>query len=170
MLPKGGRLIPLMLDAVLLAKAMSKDEARTKWGQAILERAQAAHDAEIYNAAAHLYLGTDRLAEIDQLAWDDTADPRFAASLLVGAAEKGTLTLDDPRLKRAVAQFPEDAVIARLVVQMTAQAKKPLAGVLVQGIKAEYSHFSAGGMFPRPSAAMLRVYFKKLSEELAAAK
>ena len=91
--------------------------------------------------------------------------------MIFEAARKGTLTLNDPRLGRAAAQFPENAIIARVVLGLTNEAKKPVTPALIQAIKAEYSHFSPGcGVFPRPSADGLRFYFKLLSAELAKAK
>jgi hypothetical protein len=127
---------------------------RAKWGEKILAQAKATRDAATFNAVAHLYLGTDKLPEIDQLGWEATGDERFAASLLVGLAGKGNLKLDDPRLVRATKQFPENSEIARIVVMLTRQAGKPLKPALVNGIKAEYSHFSLGS--PTLRAAQCR--------------
>lgn len=165
-LPAGGRLISPMLSAALSSEAISKDEARAKWGPSIIALAKTTGEAEAFNAAAHLYVGTDRLAEIDQLGWDATGDPRFAASLLVGLSEKG-LALNDPRLVKAQKQFPENAEIARIVVILTKRAGKPLQPALINAIKAEYSHFSAGGLLmARPKASALRAYFAELAKEL----
>ena len=167
-LPRSTCLVAPMLAAALSGDAISASDARRKLGPAILEKAKASRDVEVFNAAAHLYLRTGQLAEIDQAGWDATGDPRFAASLLVGLAAKGTLTLDDPRLVKAVKQFPENAEIARIVVSLSAKAGKPMQDVLVNAIRAEFSHFSiAGDLFGgRPGAAALRGYFSQLSKEL----
>ena len=58
-LPQGPRLLPVMLDIVLSAKAISRDDWRAKWGEAILRRAQATHVVEAYRAAVHLYQDTE---------------------------------------------------------------------------------------------------------------
>jgi hypothetical protein len=164
-LPRNGKLLSAMVSAALDRQALTADEARAKWGERILAQAKASRDAATFNAAAHLYLGTEKLPEIDQLGWDATGDERFAASLLVGLVGKGNLKLDDPRLVRAAKQFPENSEIARLVVLLTRQAGKPLEPALVNGIKAEYSHFSVGSpLLSRPSAATLRAYFAELSK------
>jgi hypothetical protein len=156
-----------MMAAALAREATSDQQARRRWGPAILEVAKRTKDAAAFNVAAHLYVGTDELAEIDQTGWDATGDSRFAASLIIGLAAKGTLTLDDPRLVKAWKQFPENSEIASVVVALTQKAGKPLQPVLIAAIKAEYTHFSAGGLLgARPRATALRVYFAALARSL----
>lgn len=170
-LPASGRLLAPMLSAALAGDVLSKEGARNRLGLRILDLAAKSADAQLYNAAAHLYVGTDRLAEIDQLGWEATGDEGFAASRIVGLAAQGKLTLDDPLLNKARRQFPENAEIQRVIVRLTREAGKPLAPALVDAIKAEFSHFSVGSpLQPRPSAAALRTYFRELGELAAPAK
>jgi hypothetical protein len=168
-LPASDKLLPLLLAAALETKALTVEEARAKWGATLVQRAKASRDAEAWNTAAHLYLETEKLGEIDRLAWEATGDARFAASFLVSRAAKKALTIDDPALVKALGQFPENAEIARIAVALSQEAKRPMAPVLVRAVKAEYTHFSVSGeLFPRPSAAALRGYFQRLSRELVA--
>ena len=41
---------------------------------------------------------------------------------------------------------------------------KVTEALLVQGIKAEFRHFSSTGVLPRPKAATLRAYFRELAK------
>ena len=168
-LPPDGRLLSTMLAAVETTHALTAERARDRFGPAVLARATATRDAATYNAAAHLYVGTPRLADIDQQAWDATGDARFAASRLVGLDAAGKLSgPDDPLLVRAAKQFPDDAVIARLVLVQAHKAGRPLRPALVAAILAEYTHFAPGRSLlgaGRPSAAALRGYFALLAQQ-----
>lgn len=164
-LPQNGKLLAAMVSAALEQNVVSSDDARRNWGEKILNQARTTHDAAWFNVAAHLYLGTDRLPEIDQLGWDATGDQRFAASLLVGLAGKGSLKLEDPRLVRASKQFPDNSEIAKIVLELTKKSGKPMEPALIGAIEAEYCHFSFDSpLSPRPNAAALRVYFAELSK------
>ncbi len=168
-LPTDGQLLSTMLGAAESTNAITTAQARDRLGPAVLSQAKATKDPETFNVAANLYLRTDKIEDIDQLGWDATGDPRFAASLLVSLLADKKLTLDDPRLTKAAKQFPNDAVIAGIVLSLTRDAGKPTEAALVNAIEAEYSHFSnPGGLQDRPSAARLRSYFAELSKELAA--
>ena len=60
-------------------------------------------------------------------------------------------------------------ISTKIVVALTKQAGKPMEPVLVNAIKAEYSHFSASGMInTRPRADSLRGYFAELSRLIKA--
>jgi tetratricopeptide (TPR) repeat protein len=170
-LPKSSRALSVILGTAFYSHAISKKQAREKWGQTILEQAKASKDPEMFNVAANLFVGTDQLADIDQAGWDATGDVRFAASLMVGLMGKEKLSLEDPLLMKASKQFPEDAEIAGIVLALTAKAGKPVQSALINAIKAEYTHFSLGHVgvdFPRPRAETLAAYFKMLDKELAA--
>ena len=161
-LPADGRLLSVMLASAESTHALTNAQAREQLGPAVLARARATKDAATFNVAAHLYLGTDQLAAIDQEGWDATGDVRFAASRIAGLRETGQLVPNDSRLARAVKQFPDDATIAGLAV---AGAANPQAA-LVAAIKAEFTHFSNAGGFVggRPSAIPVRVYFRQLAK------
>lgn len=168
-LPRSGTILSIMLGAAERAKAVTVEEARTKWGAAILDAAKARRDAEMFNVAAHLYIGTDKLSEIERQGWETTGDERCAAGYMFGLAEKQELRLDDARLVKASQQFPENAMVAAIVLALTKKEGKPLEPALVRAIKAEYSRFSMQmGLFDRPGAAALRKYFRLLAKELPA--
>jgi tetratricopeptide (TPR) repeat protein len=155
------------LFAAALDHGLSQADARQKFGQRVLDRAKVSRNAEVYNVAAHLYLETDKLPEIDQAGWDATGDPRFAASLLAGLIAKDALKLDDPRLANALIQFPQDAQIRQVEVVLAQKSGKLTTEMLVDAIKAEFTHFSVGGILEgRPSAKALRVYYAELSKQL----
>ena len=168
-LPTAGVNLSTMLSAAFKARALSRADARTQWGDAILDKAKSSLDPELFNVAANLYLKTDKLSEIDQLAWDTTNDPRFADSYLLILDSQDKLTPTDPRLLKALKQFPEDANIAGILVRLTLKAHQPLQPVLIEAVKAEYTHFSistVGVDSLRPSGNTLATYFKLLATEL----
>jgi hypothetical protein len=168
-LPPSGRLMSTMLSAAITGGALTPDTARSTLGQKVIDAAKKSKDPDMYNAAAHLYLGTPKLAEIDQAGWDDTNDPRFAASRLAGlvAEAKGAMKDDDPRLLQALKQFPDDATINGLRVRLAYQHKTLTDDMVVATIEAECDHFSGGGvLIPRPSATPLRVFHELLAERL----
>ncbi len=159
-----------MLSFALHSGELTDKQARQTFGEQVLALAQRTKDPEMYNAAARLYVGTDRLMEIDRAGWDATHDPRFAASLLSSLLAKDQLTIDDPRLAKALKEFPEDAYIAGMAVALAKKDGKPLKPYVVNAIKAEYSKFSSGGLLgavsssPWPKAHRLRVYFQMLEK------
>ncbi len=166
-LPQDGMMLSRMLGVIKSKKLKSADESRELWGPRIAEQARKTKDAECYNAAANLYIGTETYAEIVRDAWKDVRDVRFATALLTQRAQESKLSLSDPELIDAAKTFPEDATIALILVQLTREAKQPLLPVLERAIKAEYSKFSLKvGLFPRPGATTLRAYFGLLKTEL----
>ncbi|HJT31740.1 MAG TPA: tetratricopeptide repeat protein [Pirellulales bacterium] len=164
-LPQSGKTLSTLFGVAIGAKIISTADAREKWGATILERAKASRDVEAYNVAAYLYVGTKELPEIHRIGWEATGDERFAAGVVFDLALQSKLTLDSPELIKAMKQFPENSLIAAQVVSLTAKAKKPMAAVLVQAIKAEYSHFSIPFPAIRPGAGALRGYFLLLAKE-----
>lgn len=160
-LPTNGKVLSQLLSFALLHTSLDRESGRAKFGERILANAGNYKDAEMYNAAAHLYLGTDKLREIDQEGWDNTHDPRFAASRVLRVT-----SLTDPLLQRALKEFPENSEIAHVAVRLAADDESALSRYLIQAIKAEYTKFSVtrpGVDFPRPSAFVLRGYFAILA-------
>ena len=140
---------------------------REKFGVRVHALAKETKGVETYNAAAYLFLGTEQLAEIDQEGWDVTHDARFAASRLVGLHAAKKLTIEDPLLKEAQKDFPDNSEIAHLAVRLAAQTQLPLEPFIIAAIKAEYTKFSTerpGVDLPRPSAYVLRGYFFALGK------
>lgn len=166
-LPTSGKALSQMLAMAVSHRLVRIEEVRTMFGDRVVELARASNDREMYNVAAYLYRDTDRLAEIDQEGWDRTHDVRFAASRLAALASAGQLTLADPRMQRALQEFPQNSEIARIAVSLAAEEQKSLEAHLVDAIKAEYTRFSvmrAGADSPRPSAFALRGYFAVLAQ------
>ena len=162
-------MLSIMLGAAEAAEAVTTEAARAKWGAAILDAARTRRDAELFNVASHLYVGTEKLAEIERLGWELAGDERCVTGLLFGLAEQGQLRLDHPLFDKASKQFPENAMIAGIAVTLAKQEGKPLQPSLVRAIKAEYAGFSLQkSLFPRPGAAALRKYFSMLAAELDA--
>jgi hypothetical protein len=169
-LPANEQALCTLLQTAISAEVVTEEDAKAKWGQILRERAKTAKTAAAYNLAAHFYLGTDQLPEIDRLGWVTTGDERFAASYLLGLLgllAKGTLTAHDPELRKASEQFPESATIAGIVVHLCQKSNQPRREPLIRAIKAEFSHFSPQNpSFPRAGAAALRKYFSLLREEI----
>ncbi len=166
-LPDNGKALSQLLAVALSNTSLTNDEARAKFGKRVLEMARKSKDAEMYNAAAHLYLDSDKLAEIDQEAWDTTHDARFAASLIMRLAGQNKLTLADPLLQRALKELPEDSEIAHVAVALAVASHASLQSYLVKAIEAEYTKFSTtrpGVDMPRPSAFVLCNYFTTLEQ------
>lgn len=148
----------------------SGDDLRQQFGDRVLAIARQNKDAEAYNVAAHLFLNTPKLADVDKEGWDATGDARFAASYLSGIAAAAKLTLNHPLLVRARQQYPEQTDIAGLCVALSAEQGKVSEQLLVQAIKAEYTKFSSrrpGVDLPRASAWILSSYFHMLNEQYA---
>jgi hypothetical protein len=124
--------------------------------------ARSTKNGDLWNGALYLSQGGDLLALVKE-AWDATGDVRFAIGYLSLASKAGTLKLDDEVLLQARLKFPENGPVQRKVYDLAKQDGKVTPGLLLQGIEAEYHHFSSTGVLPRPRAAMLRVYFKELA-------
>lgn len=166
--PANGKALSIILKQALAKQVFTKEFAREKFGKKILDAAATSSDADLLNVAAHLYLDTDKLEQIDRWGCERTKDPRFAASLLTGMQIKQKLTWDSPELQKARKDFPDDATIAQIALQVGAAAGKPKDELVIAAIKAEFTKFSAGGASPlgssRPSARALRAYFLLLSK------
>jgi len=163
-IPANGRALAKMISAILDSDLMITESLRESLGDKLLAAAKTSTDPEFLNAVAHLYLETDKLAEIDRLGRDNTKDPRFTASLLLGKS-KPELKWDDPDLQRALRDFPADANIAQIAFRAGMRAKQPKEQLLIAAIKAEFTKFSSGRTSIaniRPSAIPLRVYFQEL--------
>jgi tetratricopeptide (TPR) repeat protein len=164
-LPENGKALSLMLARAIATGALSDESAREKYGDAVLALAKRTNDRDAFNVAAHLYLGTPRLKEVDRDGWEATHDAKFGASFLWGLFRDKQLTPESKDLAEAVKAFPDDADIAQVALLVGTAAGKPLEPLLVSAIKAEYRHFStreALAAFARPRAQTLRSYFKAL--------
>ena len=162
--PQSGTMMSAMLLSAITTGAITKADARAKWGETLLQQITTSKDKELINVAANLYLDTDKLQEIDARGWDAAGDERFAVSLIFKLAEQGKLKLDDPLLAKAVKEFPENALLAGIVVHLSEKENKPLRAALINAIKAEYTHFSPQPISGRAGAAALRHYFSMLAK------
>ena len=157
-----------MLRSALSAKAIKSEQAQTNWADAVLAQAQRQKDPILFNVAAFLTVGDPRLEKAQQLGWDLTSDQRCAVGRIISLAGTDKLTLEHALFIKAVRQFPEEPILAGLVVSLKAKAGQPLEADLIRAIKAEYSHFSFHSQLSmRPHANGLRSYFRALQEERA---
>ena len=155
----------LMASCILAAYESSTDQKFSdSLREKILKRAEETKDAEYYNIAAHMFLKTDRIAEIQRKGWTDTKDERFATTLLYAliAAEK-LKSLDDPILMAIQKEYPENSLVMYVVVSLARENKKPMTPVLIQAIKAEYRKFSLN-FYGHPDSLNLRKYFLELAK------
>lgn len=169
-LPEDGKALSYLIQLAMDARIFSLAEAKGRFGERTLAMARKSGDPELYNLAAYLAIGSDRLPEIDQEAWDRTKDVRFAASRIVGLAGVETFTLENQLLQRALKEFPENSEIAAVAVRLAGSDPEILRPYLVNAIKAEYTKFSSarpGVDAPRPSAYRLRQYFVLLEQCLS---
>lgn len=166
-LPKRARLASHLMGILETHELMTSEAMRATWEEQITNRAMSEKSDVLFNIVAHLNLGTDRLAAIQDLAWKTTGGEVFATSRIVALDVNDKLTLDNPLLNEATERFPRNGVIAQSFLRCTISAKQPPKDALIQAIKAEYSHFSTGpGLYVRRSARKLRAYFQLLSQEL----
>lgn len=167
-LPTRAKLASQLFGILETHKLMKNDAMRTTWEEQLTDRALSEKSEVLFNIVAHMNLGTDRLPEIQDLAWKITGGEVFATSRIAALDANDKLTLNDPLLKEAIERFPRNGVIAESFLRCTIAAKQPTKDALIQAIKAEYSHFSMGpGLYVRRSARKLRAYFQLLSQELA---
>ena len=164
-LPTDGGLASFVISRATQSRALKKGQPKTVLIDHALASARQSNDAEMFNVAANLALGSDRLAEIDRDAWKATGDARFIGSLLAGKMQRGALTAGDADLADAIAKASDNAYVAAIAISVAAEAKQPMREPLIRGIAAEYARFSAGGLAGMPSAATLRSYFASLAKE-----
>ena len=172
-LPQSGAMLSIILGRAVTAKIIPIDLAKTKWGAAILEKARKQHDVDMYRIAGVLCEKKNQVEQIELDGFTATGDVRFAQAYLVMQHIAKKLKLDDPVLTAASKKFPDDALIAGLVVELTSNAGKPTETALINAIEAEYTHFSPGSHavgvdLPRPGAEQLAHYFGMLAKEIAA--
>lgn len=168
-LPRDGKATSLIFHHAMSAAAVTSTGAREKFGDRLWVTAKQSKDPELLNLVAYLYIDTPRLAEIDRFGFENTSDPRFAASMLLGLVAEKKLKWGAPELDAARKKFPDDAVIAGIAVQLAAEQKQPLRPLLIAAIRAEFAKFSTGGPLRidvgRPNATQLRAYFKRLAAQ-----
>lgn len=165
-LPTSDRLLSPLIAAAEHSHAVTREQAREYWGRQIWDRATASRDAEVYNVAAHLYLNSSELPEIQRQGWEATSDERFAVARLLQLAKHDQLTLDHADLLRAAQLYPFNGFIAQMRLELAEKEKQPLEPFLVQAILAEYNRFTPRGLVMRPNARILRTYFARLEDEL----
>lgn len=162
-LPESPLVCEVLIARIEAAGLLTPGQIRDRLGAKLERKATETKDPTWFKLATHVYVETDRLEALDKLAWDATGGESFGVALLAHARARGTASLDDPLLKQLNAGFPDNAVLAYLTVELAEKAHADLGPALVRGIKAEFSRLSPSGMFSRPSANTLRLYFAKLA-------
>ncbi|MBL9084046.1 MAG: hypothetical protein JNK76_19675 [Planctomycetales bacterium] len=170
-LPRCGIIMECMLKSAFAAGAVREAHAVEKWRKAVFDIAVQERDARMFNVAAFLNVDDD-VATVQLRGWELTGDRRCAVGYIISLSGQGKLALDHPLLAKALKEFPDDAMLAGLNMQLHAAADKPLEAVLVHALLAEYRHFSYPSglkqfLTPRPHSANLRMYFRALQAELA---
>jgi hypothetical protein len=171
-LPHGGAMLSIILGRAVTAKIIPIEQVKTKWGAAILENAKKQNDVDLYRIAGVLSLNKDQAAQIELDGFTATGDVRFARAYLGMQHVAKKLKLDDSVLTATSKQFPDDAIVAGLVLDLTSNAGKPTETALISAIEAEYTRFSPGSHAvgvdqPRPGAELLAHYFAMLKAEIA---
>ncbi len=171
-LPRDGIVVSNLLQRAVTAEAISNQEARSTWGEAIRERAVAENDRELFSIARYLYLDDPTAwPEIERAAWEGTGRPEFGASFLYTAELAGALTLDDPLLIKLSNEHPTQGVLATLVLRLSKAADLPLKEPLIHAIEAQYDHFSLQDLGQDqvvPGADTLSELFDALQQEQGA--
>ncbi|HSI61555.1 MAG TPA: hypothetical protein VLE43_00515 [Candidatus Saccharimonadia bacterium] len=163
-LPEDGAIASMMFSAAISAELMTKETAREKFGERLRKAAGTSRDAALWNILANFYAGTDQMLEIEEQAWVATGDERFGTGYLTERIRLGNIAVGDPKLSRALTEFPESANIAALAVSLGVPMDESM---LVQAIKAEYRKFSIfKDALLRPRARQLRAYFVELARVL----
>ena len=159
--PADALICSLLLGLAVDHEVMTRDQARSWFYQPLLHQATVSRsrDPELWNIIAFLDEGQQHHDLIEKEGWDATNDPRFANGYLCSQPD-GAITLESPLLQQALRQFPDDSSILYYAITATA---KPTVALYVQGITAEYHHFSATGLTSsingRPAARTLQAYF-----------
>jgi hypothetical protein len=171
-LPKFGHVADRFVSLTLKHKLASESELLGQYEKELQRRAlsKGANDVMALNMLAHLLSGSgverfSDLADVDQAGWDRYHDSRFAASLLTCQHGMNELKSGSPQFLKARKDFPEDAHIAFLGVQMAQSEKKPLLQPLIAAIKAEFRHLSISRGTIKDSYR-LKSLFALLEEEL----
>jgi hypothetical protein len=162
--PPDATMLSLLLGVAVDAEVLTAEQAQEQFGDALRASAKTSKDPNLFNVIAYLYVDTKETVQIEEQAWNATKDVRFATGYLFERLKQKSLRSDDPLMAQALKQFPEDSwVMAAAVTVKDAPGEE----LLVQAIKAEYRHFSPGGLIiPRPSAKALRRYFAQLNRVL----
>ena len=166
-LPPDGGTLSLMLGAAMDANLLKIEDARKLFGSALLKRAATSHDAELHNVLANIFAKTPEMESVEKKGWEATGDARFAAGYLIELMSNGKLKKESPELLAALKQFPENSVITRIVMGLTAEPDQEL---LVRAIKSEFRKFSPSALYAgtdvnlRPRATALRRYFALLTK------
>ena len=163
-LPVDPQLTGLLLRNAISAEVFTRDQAREWFSARLRTQAAGSKDATLWNVVAYLQEGGPGVHDLEKEAWDACADPRFAVGFLSTMPAGGLALTSDPLMVKALAQFPDNAPLLYVAIS----ARPPSAALLVQGIEAEYHHFSATGMTSsingRPAARTLRAYFTRLEK------
>jgi tetratricopeptide (TPR) repeat protein len=161
-LPKDPGALGVMVNVAIVRQTLTREEAIDAWGPVVLEAGKASKDPDLLLVAANIYAGTEERTKIDQYGWDNTQDERFASSLIAMLYVKGELRLEDPRLARAIEDYPRNAQIAGVRVALMMGEQKPTEQGLVAALKAEYSRLSIAGPEMEPTSRALIAYFHAL--------
>ena len=167
-LPSDPALCKGLIQLAISTTVITREQAR-EWLLARLHaQAKGSTDATLWNLVAFLQQSDHEhdpaLHALEKEAWEACGDARFAVGWLTSLPKNEKIRVDDPFLATPMAKCPENSILLGLAIA----AGAPSAALLVQGIKAEYHHFSAldpvGRMNGRISARTLSSYFAQLAK------
>lgn len=160
-LPEDSKVAALLIDRAVATGAIKPGEVRKKLAEKVIAAARSLRNADLWNTGLYL-LADQKVAAIEKEAWEATGDVRFALGYLLLSDKE--LTLGDEVFQKALKVHPESGELVRVAIALARKEGKVTEGLLVQGIKAEFRHFSSTGVLPRPKAATLRAYFRELAK------
>ena len=167
-LPQRSFIAGKLIGIVVRQKIETEDQLFERFEKELLARAKSKEgDAEALNILCGLSVESkalDRLAEFDRYGWERYGEFRFAGSLLGGLAAQGKLTVNSPEFAKALKQFPEDAMLNKMAIQLVGK-EKVTQEMLVSAIESEYHKLSAG-MGGYPDSYTLKAYFFMLKGKL----
>jgi hypothetical protein len=168
-LPESSKVASDLIRKAVPAGLLNKESLRRQFGKELRRRAHSElRDVDALDLLWYLSDDGKSGAELDTLdrwGWDQYADARFAASYLSGLREKKALRGNNPDLRRAVEQFPDDSRILAFAIDTALQEKKLDQPLLVQTIKAEFRRLS-NGTGGKPDSYTLARLFNLLEKEM----
>ncbi len=148
---------------ILNKKLVSAAELHKRFAVLLEKRAfEGVGDSEALNILCFLLLQIEDqpgLRRLDRLGRDRFKDQRYTVSYIAGLEGDGALTLDHPDFVKALAAFPEDAILQQYRLQLIGEARLT-PDDLAAAIKAEYRHLSPG--LAMRDSYTLKGYFARL--------
>lgn len=161
-LPANSKIASGLIEIALENNFESRTQIIDRFGNLLLERAKSKEgDSEALNILCYLSIKNDRekLAEYDRYGWERYHEARFAGSLLAGMIRTKELKLSSPELKQALADFPENGVIAMIQLELAGD-KDVTNDIIATAIKSQYRRLDTDSLVPGNSYAIKSLFHK----------